>query len=96
MNRPVPTDGHFSLNSDLQRYEYRIGDHVAFARFRQDGCHLYIDYVEAPPELRGTGAAGKLMQHLVDLAYDGNLELVPVCGYAAMWLERHHKQPDRS
>ena len=52
----------FTENAAKHRFEYRVGDQIAFANYRKNDGTLYIDYVEAPPELRGTGAASQLMQ----------------------------------
>ncbi|TAL27209.1 MAG: hypothetical protein EPN97_17660 [Alphaproteobacteria bacterium] len=41
---------------------------MAVADYRREGSTLFIDYVEAPPELRGTGAAGKLMEEIMAFA----------------------------
>jgi uncharacterized protein len=81
--------GDFSDNQAKRRFEYKVGVHTAYADYRREGRTLYIDYVEAPPELRGTGAAGRLMEHIAALAKQENLEIVPICGYAASWLRRH-------
>ncbi len=79
-------------NEQASRYEYTVDGHTAFANYRREGKVLTILYVEAPPELRGTGAAGHLMEEIVADARRQNLDIVPVCGYAAAWL-RKHKEP---
>lgn len=63
--------------------------HVAHADYRREGDRLYIDYVFAPPELRGSGAAGRLMQGIMERVQAQGLKVVPVCGYAAAWLKKH-------
>ncbi|HEY1096029.1 MAG TPA: GNAT family N-acetyltransferase [Alphaproteobacteria bacterium] len=86
--------GDFTDNTNQNRYEYKVGESVAFANYHKKDDTLYIDYVEAPPELRGTGAAGKLMDHIVETARAGKMKITPVCGYAAMWLTRHPEHDD--
>jgi predicted GNAT family acetyltransferase len=81
----------FIDNEKHSRFEYHVDDTVVFANYRKHDGSLYIDYVEAPPQLRGTGAAGKIMEQIVTVAKDENLNLVPICGYAASWLKRHDK-----
>jgi len=73
------------------QFEYQIDGYTTYARYRLDKNILYIDYVFAPPELRGTGAAGKLMELLVQYAKEKHLDIIPICGYAAAWLSRHKK-----
>ncbi len=62
----------------------------AFAIYRRQGNDtLVIDHVEADPALRGTGAAGRLMEKVVAVAEAEARSIVPRCGYAASWLRRH-------
>lgn len=76
-------------NTAKQRFELVIGGHTAFADYRQEGNVLHLPHVEAPPALRGTGAAGKLMQAVADHARAQGLKLHPICSYAAAWLQKH-------
>ena len=81
--------GEFTDNSEKSRFEYKLDDQTVFADYRRAEDVLYIDYVEAPPALRGTGAAGKLMEQIADFAAREDLRIVPICGYAVAWLKRH-------
>lgn len=81
----------FTDNTAKSRFELQVGHAVAYADYRRDNGVLFIDYVEAPQELRGTGAAGRLMQHVVEAAKRENLSITPICGYAATWLSRNAK-----
>ncbi len=76
-------------NTALQRFEMPVEGLVTFANYRIEGRKLWIDYVEAPPELRGSGVAGRLMQEILRYAEAEGLSIVPICGYAAAWLARH-------
>jgi predicted GNAT family acetyltransferase len=75
-------------NVEAKRFEIGAPGRVVFADYRRDGNRLYIDHVEAPLALRGTGAAGGLMEAIVERAHAEGRALVPVCGYAAAWLKR--------
>lgn len=83
--------GAFSDNPAKRRFEYLVGEFMAVANYRREGQTLFIDYVEAPPELRGTGAAGKLMEEIMAFADREKLQVTPICGYAAQWMARHKK-----
>lgn len=61
---------------------------TAFATYRREAGRLIIDHVEAPPALRGTGAASRLMQGVAETARREGLTIKPLCGYAAAWLRR--------
>ncbi|MBY0362631.1 MAG: N-acetyltransferase [Phreatobacter sp.] len=71
------------------RFELDVDGRQAFAAYRRDGDRLVIDHVEVEPALRGTGAAGRLMEQVVAAARAENLTIVPRCSYAASWLRRH-------
>lgn len=76
-------------NKRLSRFERHVGDQVVFATYRQEGRTLYIDYVEAPKSLRGTGEAGSLMTDIMTHAQENGLKVFPICSYAVAWMRRH-------
>lgn len=82
------------FNASENRYERDFDGHTAYANIRKIDDVLYIDYVFAPPELRGTGAAGKLMSDLMAVVKDEGWKVKPICGYAASWLRKHEKEYD--
>ena len=75
-------------NAAASRYELDIDGEIVFANYRKAEGVLTILWVEAPPSLRGTGAAGRLMKLLAREAVANGWRIVPVCGYAAGWLRR--------
>lgn len=79
----------FTDNITLRRYELLVNGQIAFADYQhKEKGVLTILYVEAPPELRGTGAAGRLMQQVMQDAKTKNLKVRPICSYAAAWIQR--------
>ena len=70
------------------RYEMDEQGATSYADYRREGDRLYIDYVFAPPALRGTGASGRLMAAIAAQAREQHLRITPICGYAAAWLKR--------
>lgn len=84
----------FYHKTEQNRFELIKDGHTAFAAYTLKNDVLFIDYVEAPPALRGTGAAGRLMQHVLETAKDKNWKVTPICGYAASWLRRHKEYND--
>ena len=76
------------------RFELAEGGHVVFADYRREPGVLVISYVEAPPELRGTGAAGRLMEGVLAQARSEGLKVRPLCSYAAAYIRRHREHHD--
>jgi predicted GNAT family acetyltransferase len=81
-------------NADQSRYELELAGQIVFATYRRDGSTLAIRHVEAPLALRGSGAASKLMQGIVDLARAEGLKVRPLCSYASAWMRRHKEYGD--
>lgn len=84
----------FRDNPDLRRFELELEGGTVFATYRRNGDRLYLPYVEAPPRLRGTGAAGRLLAEVMCWARAAGLTVVPQCGYAKAWLRRHPEHHD--
>jgi predicted GNAT family acetyltransferase len=84
----------FRDHTEALRFEWQEAGHVAFADyFQRDGVWV-LPHVEAPPTLRGTGAAGRLMEAVVAHARAQGLKLRPVCSYAVAWFARHPDAQD--
>lgn len=81
-------------NAPAGRFELIEHDHTAYADYRLAPDRMIIDYVYAPPELRGAGTAGRLMQGVAEEARARDLKITPLCGYAAAWLKRHPAYTD--
>ena len=76
------------------RFELDEDGHTAYADYRLDDGILRINFVFAPEELRGSGAAGRLMEEIAAHARAENMKILPVCGYAAAWLRKHKEHHD--
>ena len=81
-------------NRERSRYEMDEEGLTSYADYRLEHGRLFIDYVYAPPALRGTGASGRLMAALAADARGKGLRITPICGYAAAWLRRSHEFRD--
>jgi len=69
-------------------------ERTVHADYATQGDSRAILHVEAAPELRGSGAAGKFMQSLAEHARAEKLTLAPRCSYAVAWLKRHPEYSD--
>lgn len=81
-------------NTARSQYELPVEGETVFARYRREDGIVSILHVEAPVSLRGSGASGRLMQGIMDLARAKNEKLVPLCSYAAAWMKRHPETAD--
>lgn len=81
-------------NTAQSQYELPVESETVFARYRRTDGVVAILHVESPVSLRGTGAAGRLMQGIVELARSRGEKLVPLCSYAAAWMKRHPETAD--
>jgi uncharacterized protein len=79
-------------NVESSRFELPVEGEVVFADYRRQDGVLAILHVEAPPVLRGSGAAGRLMRAISEKARGWKIR--PRCGYAAAWLRRHRDYAD--
>jgi uncharacterized protein len=91
MNAPFNS---VSDNQAQHRYELVENGLTAFATYRRGDGVVTIPHVEAPAGLQGTGAAGRLMEGLVERIRAEHLKIVPACPYAAAWLKRHPEHAD--
>jgi predicted GNAT family acetyltransferase len=81
-------------NKDESRFERQENGLLVWANYRIRDGHYQIPHVEADPPLHGTGAAGRLMQEIVDHARVQQLVIVPRCSYARAWFARHPEAQD--
>ncbi len=81
-------------NKNRSRFELDVDGETVFANYRKSDGVITIMWVEAPPALRGTGAAGRLMTLVCEYALREGVKIVPVCGYAAGWLRASKKYRD--
>ena len=81
-------------NKEMQRFEAEENGKLVFADYRiRDGRYALV-HVEADPQLRGTGAAPRLMEAIAAHARANALKLQPRCSYAVTWFRRHPEAKD--
>ena len=83
-----------SDNRAYNRFELEENGQTAFANYHRTGLHVVIPHVEAPPELRGKGTAGRLMEGIVDRARAEGFKVTPTCSSAFAWFRRHKTAQD--
>jgi len=81
-------------NTEESRFEREENGSLVWANYRIRDGKYQLPHVEADPLLHGTGAAGRLMQEIVDHARTQQLVIVPRCSYARAWFQRHPEAED--
>jgi predicted GNAT family acetyltransferase len=81
-------------NEAAHRFELMENGLVVFADYRRHDGRYVLTHVEADPALRGSGAAGRLMEQIVAGARARGFKLVPRCAYAVAWFRRHPDAAD--
>lgn len=81
-------------NTAESRFEMVEDGHLSFADYRREGDTLILPHVEAAQALRGSGAAGRLMEGVLEKARAEGLKVVPLCSYAAAFMKRHKEYDD--
>ena len=85
-----------TINQKQSRYELAEEGQTAYADYHIFGDTVSIDYVFSPPELRGKGTAGRLMEGIMQDVKSQGFKARPICGYAASWLKRHPEYNDNT
>jgi predicted GNAT family acetyltransferase len=82
-------------NPERQRYELVVDNQiVSIADYERNGDTVTVPHIETDPQHRGQGMADSLMVGvLADLRSRGR-RIVPVCPYAAAYLDAHPDQQD--
>ncbi|MBK1883339.1 N-acetyltransferase [Luteolibacter pohnpeiensis] len=81
-------------NTERHRFEMIEDGKMVFGDYRIEDGIMTLPYVEADPLLRGTGAAGRFMAAVLDLAKERGLKVVPICSYAMTYFQRHPEYHD--
>lgn len=81
-------------NTAKSRFELVESNEISYADYDRKGDVLSIKYVFSPEALRGSGAAGRLMEGIAGIAKSENVKVYPICGYAVAWLKKHPDHND--
>ncbi len=81
-------------NAARHRFELVEQGQTAVADYRLQDGRMLITHVEAPQALRGTGAAGRLMAGVLQAARARGAKVVPLCPYAAAYIQRNPEYQD--
>ena len=71
------------------RFSTRLDGHEAELVYRHQRGSMVIDHTGVPEAIGGRGVAGALVKAALDYARAEGLRVVPLCSYAAAYLQRH-------
>lgn len=71
-------------NTEASRFElHHQGEVVSVADYRAGEGHVVVPHVGTPPEHRGQGYAGRLMDGMLEQLRASERRIVPICPFAA-------------
>lgn len=82
-------------NEDRRRYEISVDSELAgFAQYSVRPSRIIITHTEVFDQFEGQGLAGKLIKFALDDIRARGLDVVPLCPYAAAYIEKHPEYED--
>jgi predicted GNAT family acetyltransferase len=75
-------------NPKASRYEATVEGQVCVVEYHLNGATLTINHVGVPKLLEGRGIAKRMMDAVYADAKARGLTIVPVCSYAAAYMQR--------
>ena len=76
-------------NPAENRFEIWINGLGCKLDYIEDKDSFAITHVGVHPDLRGQGIAGKITQFALEYAKSKSLRVIPMCSYAAVWIQRN-------
>ena len=76
------------------RFVARIEGMESVVDYRLVGGTMTITSTEVPPALRGQGVAAELVRTALQTARQRGWKVVPMCSYAARYIDRHAQFQD--
>lgn len=82
-------------NKQRGRFELFLdGELAGWCDYLDDGEVVSLTHAEVPPNRRGTGAAAKLVDGLLDLLAEGDRTILARCGYVAEHIRKNPRHLD--
>ena len=82
-------------NPERHRYELRVGETVAgVVQYATEPGTIVLVHTEIAPSVEGEGLGSKLVAGALDDIRARGLEVVPLCPFAAAYIERHPEYAD--
>lgn len=88
----MPTDPNLPEvihNPEANRFEIRIGDHLAMIEYMQAGNNVIFNHTEVPEELEGQGLASRMARVALDWARNSGFKIQALCPFVAGYIRKH-------
>jgi len=76
-------------NAASNRFEIKIGDHLAVLDYRQRESSIDLKHTEVPAAFEGHGLGAKLAHAALEFAKAQGLTVRASCPYVAAYIKRH-------
>lgn len=76
-------------NAAADRFELKVGDHVAMAFYRIADGVITFTHTEVPQALSGQGVGTRLARGALELVKARGLKVVPQCPFMAAFTQKH-------
>lgn len=77
-----------------QRFVCDVDGHRCVLDYHLNGSTMTITHTGVPEAVGGRGLAAALTRTALDYARQAQLSVVPMCSYAALYIERHPQYKD--
>jgi len=72
-----------------QRFTMNVEGQECVVDYRLNGSVMTITHTGVPDALSGRGLAAQITRHVLEFAQARHLQVVPLCSYAAAYIQRH-------
>ena len=81
-------------NADACRYEYHIGEHVAYITYDDQDGNMHLTETQVPEALAGQGLARMLLEDVLKEIEKAGKKAVSKCSYIVKYEEKHPEKSD--
>src|SRR3990172_7868609 len=75
--------------SQAERFEIRLGEHLAVLEYHLDGNDLLFTHTGVPPVLEGQGIGSRLARAGLEYAKEMAYRVIPLCSFIDAYIRRH-------
>ena len=77
-------------NEAESKYEYHIGEYIAYITYDEDeNTNMHLTHTIVPEELAGKGLARTLLEDVLEELKKNNKKAVAQCSYIVKYQEKH-------